>query len=166
MATYSLEVKVNGKSYRKEVEARRRLCDFLREDLGLTGTHVSCEHGVCGVCTVIVDGRPRQSCLTLAVQVNGCDIRTVEGLARGSILSPLQEAFWDSHALQCGFCTPGFLMALTALFERNPDASDDEIREVIDGILCRCTGYVPIVEAAIRVRDAMRAQMLNERKAS
>ena len=134
---------------------RRRLGDFLREDLGYTGTHLSCEQGVCGSCTVIVDGAPRLSCLTLAVQVNGSQVRTVEGLANGETLGQLQQAFWDKHALQCGYCTPGFLMALTALFERSPRASDDEIREVIDGVICRCTGYHPILEAACSVRDKL-----------
>ena len=153
----SIEVRVNGALHGRQVEARRRLGDFLREDLGLTGTHLPCEHGVCGVCTVLVDGKPRLACLTLAVQVDGASIETLEGLCAGETLGALQAAFQERHALQCGYCTPGFLMALTALFRRKPDAADDEIRDVIDGVLCRCTGYLPIVEAAIAVRDQLRA---------
>ena len=152
----SVNLLVNGANVSRTVEARRRLGDFLREDLGLTGTHLSCEHGVCGVCTVVVDGKPRLSCLTLVAQVDGSSIDTVENLASGGTLNVLQEAFWDKHALQCGYCTPGFLMALTDLFRRASDPSDEEIKEVIDGIVCRCTGYVPIFEAAVAVREKLR----------
>lgn len=151
-----IDVRVNGVEHRRTVEARRRLGDFLREDLDLTGTHLACEHGVCGVCTVLVDGKPRLSCLTLAVQADGCSVETVESLSPNNTLSALQTAFWDKHALQCGYCTPGFLMALTVLFRRTPDPSDAEIKEVIDGVVCRCTGYLPILEAAISVRNQLR----------
>ena len=147
---------VNGTRHTKIVEVRRRLGDFLREDLGMTGTHLACEQGSCGSCTVIVDGKPRLSCLTLAVQVDGSAVRTVEGLADGQTLSVLQEAFWNEHALQCGYCTSGFLMALTALLERNVNASDHEVEEVIDGVVCRCTGYLPILRAALYARDEMK----------
>jgi aerobic-type carbon monoxide dehydrogenase small subunit (CoxS/CutS family) len=155
-AEISVNLRVNGTKVSRTVEARRRLGDFLREDLGLTGTHLSCEHGVCGVCTVVVDGKPRLSCLTLVAQLDGLSVETVESLAPAGALSALQEAFWDKHALQCGYCTPGFLMALTDLFRRTNDPSDDQIKEVIDGIVCRCTGYVPIFEAAVAVREKLR----------
>ena len=150
---------VNGTRHTKIVEVRRRLGDFLREDLGMTGTHLACEQGSCGSCTVIVDGKPRLSCLTLAVQVDGSAVRTVEGLADGQTLSVLQEAFWNEHALQCGYCTSGFLMALTALLERNVNASDHEVEEVIDGVVCRCTGYLPILRAALYARDEMKRRL-------
>jgi carbon-monoxide dehydrogenase small subunit len=140
------------------VEARRRLADFLREDLRLTGTHVSCEHGVCGACTVIIDGRPTLSCLQFAVQADGSEVRTVEGLAQDGALSVLQRAFWEKHALQCGFCTPGFLMALTHVLETHPAASDEQLREAIDGVVCRCTGYQHILEAAMAARDVLAGQ--------
>jgi 2-furoyl-CoA dehydrogenase 2Fe-2S iron sulfur subunit len=149
----SIEVRVNGEVYRRTIEARKRLGDFLREDLELTGTHLACEHGVCGVCTVLIDGRPALACLTLAVQADGRSIETVEGLSHRDALSDLQAAFREKHALQCGYCTPGFLMALTGLFKRNPNPTDAEIKEVIDGIVCRCTGYVPIFDAAAILRD-------------
>jgi 2-furoyl-CoA dehydrogenase 2Fe-2S iron sulfur subunit len=155
-AECSINLRVNGTEVRRTVEARRRLGDFLREDLGLTGTHLSCEHGVCGVCTVLVDGRPRLSCLTLVAQVDGQSVETVESLSPDGTLSTLQEAFWDKHALQCGYCTPGFLMALTDLFRRTSDPSDDDIKEVIDGVVCRCTGYLPIFEAAVETREKLR----------
>lgn len=150
---------VNGTRHTKIVEVRRRLGDFLREDLGMTGTHLACEQGSCGSCTVIVDGKPRLSCLTLAVQVDGSAVRTVEGLADGQTLSVLQEAFWNEHALQCGYCTSGFLMALTALLERKLNASDHEVAEVIDGVVCRCTGYLPILRAALCARDEMKRRL-------
>jgi 2-furoyl-CoA dehydrogenase 2Fe-2S iron sulfur subunit len=155
-AEISVNLSVNGAKVSRTVEARRRLGDFLREDLGLTGTHLSCEHGVCGVCTVVVEGKPRLSCLTLVAQVDGLSVETVESLATGGTLSVLQEAFWEKHALQCGYCTPGFLMALTDLFRRTDDPSDENIKEVIDGIVCRCTGYVPIFEAAVAARAKLK----------
>jgi aerobic-type carbon monoxide dehydrogenase small subunit (CoxS/CutS family) len=152
----SVNLRINGVEVSRTVEVRRRLGDFLREDIGLTGTHLACEHGVCGVCTVLVDGAPRLSCLTLVAQVDGRSVETVESLAPNGTLSALQEAFWDKHALQCGYCTPGFLMALTHLFRRKNDPSDDEIKEVIDGIVCRCTGYLPIFETTVDVREKLR----------
>jgi len=152
---HDITLTVNGVEYQRSVEPRRRLGDFLREDLGLTGTHLSCEHGVCGVCTVIMDGKPALSCLTFAVQADGAHVSTVESLAQGDTLSTLQQKFWEKHALQCGFCTPGFLMALTHLFTREPSASDNAIAETIDGVLCRCTGYQNIFEAAVAARDAL-----------
>ena len=145
-----VELRVNGTAVSIEVPARRLLSDALRVELGLTGTHVGCEHGVCGCCTVLVDGLPIRSCLTFAVTADGSDIRTVEGLADpDGTLHPVQEAFRECHGLQCGFCTPGFLMTSAALLERIPDPSDDEITEAIAGNLCRCTGYQNI-RAAVR----------------
>jgi carbon-monoxide dehydrogenase small subunit len=148
---------VNGKSYARFAEARMTLADFLRHELGLTGTHLGCEHGVCGACTVLVDGRSARACLMFAVQANGCEITTVEGLAPEGKLNILQQAFVDNHGLQCGFCTPGMLITLTELLRDNPDPSEQEVREAISGNLCRCTGYAGIVAAALdaarRVRD-------------
>ena len=139
---------VNGDRHEIEVEPRRLLSDVLRHDLGLTGTHVGCEHGVCGCCTVLLDGAPVRSCLVLAVQAAGHDVRTVEGLAApDGTLSPLQQAFKEQHGLQCGFCTPGFLMTASTFYRQAADMSDDEIREALGGQLCRCTGYVGIVNA-------------------
>ncbi len=151
---HTITLVVNGAEHEVTVPARRLLSDALRHDLGLTGTHVGCEHGVCGCCTVTVDGLPIRSCLTFAVAVEGQDVRTVEGLAApdGS-LHPVQEAFSECHALQCGFCTPGFLMTAAALLDRDPDPSDDEITESIAGNLCRCTGYVNISKAIRRASD-------------
>ncbi|MEA2599374.1 MAG: aerobic carbon-monoxide dehydrogenase small subunit [Acidobacteriota bacterium] len=145
---YKVSVTVNGQTYDREVEPRLLLSDFLRHDLGLTGTHVGCEHGVCGACTVLFDGEPVRSCILLAVQADGHAVTTVEALAPGpGQLHPLQEAFWESHGLQCGFCTPGFLMTLLPFLDENPDPSEDEIRHAISGNLCRCTGYQHIVDA-------------------
>ena len=158
---FNVTVTVNGTRYERTVEPRLLLSDFLRHDLGLTGTHVGCEHGVCGACTVLFDGEPVRSCLMFAVQANGHEILTVEGLgqrpsangqrpsANGTPdnLHPLQEAFWESHAVQCGFCTPGVLMSLVPFLKQNPDPTEEEIREAISGNLCRCTGYQNIVEA-------------------
>ncbi len=141
-----VEVTVNGRRYRKAVEARLLLSDFLRHTLGLTGTHVGCEHGVCGACTVLIDGVAARSCLLFAVQADGAAITTVEGLAEEGRLSPLQEAFRAHHALQCGFCTPGILMAATELLARGRP-SREEIVDLLSGHLCRCTGYEPIVDA-------------------
>jgi carbon-monoxide dehydrogenase small subunit len=144
----AIALTVNGVRHDLEVETRRLLSDALRHDLGLTGTHVGCEHGVCGCCTVLLDGRPARSCLVLAVQAAGADIRTVEGLAAADgTLSPLQQAFKEHHGLQCGFCTPGFLMTATTFYREASDMSDEEIREALGGQLCRCTGYVGIVRA-------------------
>jgi aerobic-type carbon monoxide dehydrogenase small subunit (CoxS/CutS family) len=144
-----IELTVNGKRYAGEVEPRMHLGDFLRQDLGLTGTHLGCEHGVCGACTVICDGAAVRSCLMLAVQADGATIQTVEGLATEGGMHPLQKAFHERHALQCGFCTPGMLMSLVAYLNKNPMADEASIRTAISGNLCRCTGYQAIVEAAL-----------------
>jgi carbon-monoxide dehydrogenase small subunit len=150
MSAIEIELSVNGAVHRGSVEPRRTLADFLREDLGLTGTHLGCEHGVCGACTVLVDGEPARSCLMLTVQARGADILTIEGLAQGGELNPLQQAMWDSHGFQCGFCTPGFLMQITALLRESPDPTETEIREALSGNLCRCTGYESIVNGVLR----------------
>lgn len=143
----------------EQVEPRLLLTDALRHLLGATGTHVGCEHGVCGACTIVIDGQPARACLTLAVQVEGCDIRTVEGLAPASArLSMLQAAFRRHHALQCGFCTPGILMSLDAFLAQHPDPSADELRDVLSGHLCRCTGYAPIIAAALDAAAALREE--------
>jgi carbon-monoxide dehydrogenase small subunit len=158
-ATRHIRLIVNGKKVEAEVEPRRHLGDFLRHDLGLTGTHLGCEHGVCGACTVIVDGVPARSCLMLAVQANGVSVTTIEGLAKpGGLLHPLQEEFRARHALQCGFCTPGMLTTLAAFLEDEPDADETAIREAISGNLCRCTGYESIVEAALVAAKTMRGE--------
>ncbi|MGE0751437.1 MAG: (2Fe-2S)-binding protein [Variibacter sp.] len=153
--TRAIEVTVNGQIYRRSVEPRLLLHDFLRQELGLTGTHAGCEHGVCGVCTVMIDGHSTRACLTLAVQTDGASIETVESLGTLEKLSALQEAFREFHALQCGFCTPGMLMTCVDLLQKYPLASDDEIREGLSGNLCRCTGYQHIVQA-VRARVAHR----------
>ena len=153
-----IDVIVNGERWHKRVEARLLLADFLRHHLGLTGTHVGCEHGVCGACTVIVDGNSVRSCLMLAVQADGCEVRTVESLGTVDNMNPLQQAFHECHALQCGFCTPGMLMTCTDMLQKMPLASDEEIRDGLSGNLCRCTGYVHIVEAVRKARDRMQAQ--------
>jgi carbon-monoxide dehydrogenase small subunit len=143
----TVRVRVNGVSRTLTVEPRRTLADALREDLGLTGTHVGCEHGVCGACTVLWDGEPVRSCLLFAIQMDGASLTTVEGLAEGERLHPIQDAFWAKHGLQCGFCTPGLLLTAKALLDRTPHPDEAEIREAIGGNLCRCTGYHFIVEA-------------------
>ncbi|MBV9736365.1 MAG: (2Fe-2S)-binding protein [Acidisphaera sp.] len=150
---------LNGRPVAGEAEPRLLLSDFLRGVLGATGTHVGCEHGVCGACTVQIDGVPARACLTLAVQAEGADIRTVEGLAPApGRLSVLQESFREHHALQCGFCTPGILMSLDAFLRQRPDASEAELRYMLSGHLCRCTGYVPIMRAALAARDRLREE--------
>jgi carbon-monoxide dehydrogenase small subunit len=143
----ALSLEVNGKKYDIGVEPRRNLADALREDCGLTGTHLGCEHGVCGACTVLVDGKPVRACLMFALQARGKPIRTVEGLADGEKLHPLQQAFWEHHGLQCGFCTPGFLMLAAGVLESEPDISDEDLRHVLSSNLCRCTGYQNIIKA-------------------
>ena len=143
----SILVKVNGVTYRGVVEPRKLLVDFLREDLGLTGTHIGCEHGACGACTILLDGQAVRSCILFAIQADGAELTTVEGLAQGAVLHPLQEAFWENHALQCGFCTPGMLMTSYAFLKENPDPTPEEIRVGIAGNICRCTGYQNIVKA-------------------
>ena len=145
-------VTINQHEYRREVEPRKLLVDFIRDDLGFTGTHVGCEHGVCGACTVLWDNEPVRSCLIFAVQADGAELRTVEGLAPSAAeLHPLQQSFWELHGLQCGFCTPGILLTAEALLKESPDPSEEEIREWISGNLCRCTGYQSIVAA---IQDA------------
>lgn len=145
---FNVTLRVNGKQYQRTIEPRLLLSDFLRHELGLTGTHVGCEHGVCGACTILFDGQAVRSCIMFAVQANGHEITTVEGLAADAEhLHPLQEGFWEAHGLQCGYCTPGFLMTLVPFLQENPDPTEEEIREAISGNLCRCTGYQNIVEA-------------------
>jgi aerobic carbon-monoxide dehydrogenase small subunit len=163
--TRSVRAVVNGQPLELEVEPRRLLADALREDAHLFGTHLGCEHGVCGACTVLVDGEPVRSCLMLAVQADGADITTVEGLSRnGGGLHPLQEAFRDHHALQCGFCTPGFLLAALHLLRERPDIDDEgEIREALAGNLCRCTGYSNIVDAVRDAAGRMRQHSVEEK---
>jgi aerobic-type carbon monoxide dehydrogenase small subunit (CoxS/CutS family) len=153
MKERQIRVVVNGRPYERTVEVRKTLADFLRDDLELTGTHLGCEHGVCGACTVIVDGAAVRSCLLFAAQMSGREIRTVESLADGDRLNPLQEAFWEHHGLQCGFCTPGFLMTLTQFLAECPNPSEMQVREAIAGNLCRCTGYKNIVTAALAAAD-------------
>ncbi len=140
---------VNGRRIAGKVENRRLLVDFLREELELTGTHIGCEHGVCGACTILMDGAAMRSCLMFAVQADGASFTTVEGLAEAGRLSPLQEAFHRHHALQCGFCTPGMLATAQALLDENPSPTAEEVRDAISGSICRCTGYMPIVEAIL-----------------
>jgi len=153
----TVELNVNGETYAVEVEVRKTLADTIREDCGLTGTHLGCEHGVCGACTVLIDGAPVRSCLMFAVQCEGHFIETVEGLADGDTLHPLQEAFWSHHGLQCGFCTPGFLMLAKGALAENPDLTGEALREVLSSNLCRCTGYQNIVAAVEAAAAQMRA---------
>jgi carbon-monoxide dehydrogenase small subunit len=148
---------VNGNTFDASVEARRTLSDVIRDDAGLTGTHLGCEHGVCGACTVLIDGQPARSCLMLAVQANDTDITTIEGLAADGELHPVQQAMMDSHGFQCAFCAPGFLMSTVALLEENPNPTNEQIREELSGNLCRCTGYQSIiagVETAVRLMSS------------
>src|SRR5580704_5043824 len=147
---------VNGETRSIRVEPRRTLADALREDCGLTGTHLGCEHGVCGACTVLVDGKPVRACLMFAVQASEVPIRTVEGLANGEELHPLQKQFWNNHGLQCGFCAPGFLMLAAGALEADPDMTDEELREVLSSNLCRCTGYQNIIKAVKLAAAEMR----------
>jgi len=155
--TFAISVTVNGTSYQRSVDPRTLLSDFLRYDLGLTGTHVGCEHGVCGACTVLLDGEPVRSCLLFAPQVDGHEILTVEGLGTLDDLHPLQEAFRETHALQCGFCTPGILTTLLPYLKENPNPTEEEIREAISGNLCRCTGYQHIIDAVKLAAENMNA---------
>jgi carbon-monoxide dehydrogenase small subunit len=147
--TEEIQLNVNGAARTGSADVRVTLADFLREQLGLTGTHLGCEHGVCGACTVLVDGLAVRSCLMLAVQARGCEVETVEGLAHGEELHPLQQAFRESHAFQCGFCTPGFVMTTVALLADNPNPDEEEVREVLSGNICRCTGYESIVNGVL-----------------
>lgn len=152
-----ITVRINGKEYTREVESRLLLSDFLRHELGLTGTHVGCEHGVCGACTILFDGESMRSCLIFAVQAHGYSITTVEGLANDKDnLHPLQQAFWEAHGLQCGYCTPGILMTLIPFLRDNPNPTEDEIRHALSGNLCRCTGYQHIVDAVKLAAERMR----------
>ncbi len=146
-AKHDITLAINGQAYAISVEARRTLADAIREECGQTGTHLGCEHGVCGTCTVLVDGAPVRSCLMFAVQCDGAKIRTVEGLADGDKPHPLQRAFMEHHALQCGFCTPGFLMLAVGVLEREPDIGDEDLLDILSSNLCRCTGYANIVKA-------------------
>ncbi|MEX0405915.1 (2Fe-2S)-binding protein [Aquibium sp. LZ166] len=156
MDKHPLQLTVNGRRHSVAVAHRKTLADTLREDCGLTGTHVGCEHGVCGACTVIVDGETVRSCLMFAHQAQGLAVRTVEGLAEGEKLHVLQEAFMEHHALQCGFCTPGFLMLVVGAFERDPDIADAELIEILSSNLCRCTGYQNIIKAVRSVAGKLR----------
>jgi aerobic-type carbon monoxide dehydrogenase small subunit (CoxS/CutS family) len=158
MGRQTTRMTVNGKSYARVVDARLTLADFLRHEINLTGTHVGCEHGVCGACTVLVDGRSARSCLMFAVQANGSKVTTVEGLAPDGKLSVLQQAFIDNHGLQCGFCTPGMLITLTELLQERPEPSEQEVREALAGNLCRCTGYAGIVKAALDAAQRLRGR--------
>jgi len=149
---------INGENFIAEVEPRRTLVDVVRDDCGQTGTHIGCEHGVCGACTVLLDGEPVRACLMFAIQADGRRIRTVEGLASGDRLHPIQEAFMKHHALQCGFCTPGFLMLAVGALEKNPDLNDEEIVDLLSSNLCRCTGYENIINAVKAAAVSMKAQ--------
>ena len=153
---FPIGMTVNGARVDGMAPPRKLLSDFLREDVGLTGVRVSCEHGLCGACTILVDGQTVRSCLMLAVQADGSEIMTVEGLARDGALHPIQQAFWDHHGLQCGFCTPGMLLTAYELLDKNPDPSEAEVREAIAGNICRCTGYVHIVTSILAAAEAMR----------
>jgi carbon-monoxide dehydrogenase small subunit len=155
MAPRDVALRINGRAYRGRVEPRKTLADFIREDCSLTGTHLGCEHGVCGACTILMNGDAVRSCLLFAVQAEGADLRTVEGLADGDRLHPIQQAFWEHHGLQCGFCTPGFLMTAVAFLREHPHPSEREIREGLAGNLCRCTGYQNIVKAVAAAADML-----------
>jgi carbon-monoxide dehydrogenase small subunit len=157
MQRVPITLTVNGRSISAEVEARMTLADFLREQLGLTGTKLGCEHGVCGSCTVLWDGAAVRSCLVLAAQADGANLTTIEGLATGEAMHPVQQAFWEHHGLQCGFCTPGMVLTAVALLEENPAPSEQEIREALSGNLCRCTGYQNIVRAVRAAAEQMQA---------
>ena len=158
VAEHAIEVTVNGERHRNHVEARKTLADFLREDLGLTGTHLGCEHGVCGACTILLDGEAVRSCLVFAVQADGADITTIEGIGPSDgTLGPVQEAFRQCHGLQCGFCTPGFVVSVHAFLADNPNPTPEEIREGLSGNLCRCTGYQGIIKAVAMAAETMSA---------
>ena len=158
MGEVSVRLTVNGREHQAAVEPRVTLADFLREQCHLTGTHLGCEHGACGACTVLVEGKPVRACLMFAVQAKGKAIRTVEGLAEGGTLHPLQQAFWEHHGLQCGFCTPGFLMLAVGVLEAEPDISDRDLLHVLSSNLCRCTGYQNIVKAVLAAAAQMKVR--------
>jgi len=157
MALRQITLRVNGQDYTGQAEVRKTLADFIREDCGLTGTHLGCEHGVCGACTILMNGEAVRSCLLFAVQAEGTELMTVEGLADGDQLHPIQQAYWDHHALQCGFCTPGFLMTTYAFLRDSPHPAEREIREGLAGNLCRCTGYQNIVKAVAAAAETLAA---------
>jgi aerobic carbon-monoxide dehydrogenase small subunit len=160
----SITVTINGKAYERFVDVRTTLADFIRQELDLTGTHLGCEHGVCGACTVLFNSEAVRSCLMLAVQADGAELHTVEGLADGDQLHPLQRAFQDKHALQCGFCTPGFLMTARAFLEEKPLPTREEVRDAISGNICRCTGYQPIVDAILQAAEDLDRSATEHRK--
>jgi carbon-monoxide dehydrogenase small subunit len=151
-AKQTIQLTVNGRAYERAVEVRMTLADFLRDELNLTGTHLGCEHGICGACTILFDGEAVRSCLLLAVQADGANLMTVEGLAQGEELHPLQRAFHENHALQCGFCTPGFLMTAVAFLQETQSPTEAQVREAISGNICRCTGYASIVQAILQAK--------------
>ena len=153
-----IKVTVNGRTYERLVEVRLTLADFVRQELDLTGTHLGCEHGVCGACTILMNGEAVRSCLTLAVQAGGAELHTVESLAEGDELHPLQRAFQDRHALQCGFCTPGFLMTAVAFLKDNPRPTREDVRDAISGNICRCTGYQPIIDAILQASSELQSK--------
>ena len=153
-----IAVKVNGVQYERDVEPRRLLVDFLRDDLELIGTHVGCEHGICGACTILFNGRTARSCLMFAVQADGAEVMTVEGLAEEGKLHPVQEAFREHHGLQCGFCTPGMLTTSYEFLNENPDPNEEDVRRAISGVLCRCTGYKQVIDSVMAAVDAMRGR--------
>ena len=156
--TFDISLTVNNLEYKRSIEPRLLLSDFLRHDLGLTGTHVGCEHGVCGACTVLFDGQPVRSCLMFAIQANGHKITTIEGLGTMEHLHPIQESFMEAHGVQCGFCTPGIIMTLVPFLEKNPHPDESEIRKAISGNLCRCTGYQNIVDATKLAAERLSAR--------
>jgi carbon-monoxide dehydrogenase small subunit len=158
MSKHSIALTVNGTRVEADVESRLLLLDFLRSDLGLVGAHAGCEHGICGACTVVVDGRTARSCISFAVQVNGSEITTVEGLAPNGRLDPVQRSFWEQHGLQCGFCTPGMLLRVHEFLRENPSPTREEAREAIASNLCRCTGYQPIVDAVMAAAERLRGE--------
>ena len=153
---HQISVTVNGTAHEAEVESRLLLVHFIREQLRLTGTHIGCDTSHCGVCTVLLDGEPVKSCTVLAVQADGADVTTIEGMGTTDNLHPLQEAFWNDHGLQCGYCTPGMIMAAAGLLDRNPNPTEEEVRHALEGNLCRCTGYVNIVAAVQQAAQSMR----------
>jgi aerobic carbon-monoxide dehydrogenase small subunit len=156
MNTVDIEVKVNGKMRKASVPARLLLSDFVRQDLNLPGTHIGCEHGVCGACTILVNDEPVRSCLMFAAQVDGAEISTVEAMGKASSLHPIQQAFWEEHGLQCGFCTPGMLIIAQDLLKKNPNPTEDEVRDVVSDNLCRCTGYQNIVNSIMKAAATLR----------
>jgi carbon-monoxide dehydrogenase small subunit len=162
MSTHTITVTVNGEPRGATVDSRLLLVHFIREHLGLTGTHIGCDTSSCGACTVVLDGRAVKSCTVFAVQADGHSVETIEGLSAGGELHPLQEGFWERHGLQCGYCTPGMIMAASALLAKNPDPTEEDIRRGISGNLCRCTGYVKIVEAIQYAAEKLRAQPQDE----